>query len=797
MKKKLFGYKTTSLLLLVFTLAISIATFVESKSGADVAQRLVYQSLWFETLLFLIAVNLTGSMFLFRSFTMKKLSVPLFHLSFLLILAGAFFTHHFGTEGTVYIREGGNTNKVILSDENAIELPFEVALTDFVLERYPGSHSPSSYSSFVTVFDKQKNKSFDFHIYMNHILKYRGWRFFQTSYDQDEKGTILTASRDIIGTPLTYSGYLLAIVLMLVSLVMPGSFFRIQLQKLKKVSIVLLLLIIPALGFSVEIDHSKVVDQKHATQFGKLVVQDNKGRMKPMNSLNNEFMLKTYGKERYQGLTSDQVVLSMAVFPEYWKNMPMIKVKEKSVRELVGASDKYLSFDELFDQKGNYRIGNSVDKTFIKSPSMRNQTDKALIQLDEDANIFHLFLMSEGYAIFPVKDVENNKWHSPTDASKFANNAEDSLFLANIFTLYLSELSRSQASGEYIQPNRYLKAIAKYQETTGHAVYPTPSKIKAELFYNKAGIFNISTNILSLLGFSLLLIYFFFIISGKQFPGWVLITYQALSALLLVILSVGIGLRWFIGGYIPISNSFEVMIFLSGVVLLAGLILSRKQPVILALSLILSFAFILVSIMNNANPEIGTLVPVLKSYWLSIHVAVITSSYALFALAMMLALVNLAIYSIVPANKFEKLQERTTQTGIFIQILLIPGIYLLTIGTILGAIWANESWGRYWGWDPKETWALISIILYSLVGHLRLIPKVKDGIWLDLGTFWAFLSIIMTFFGVNYLLTGLHSYGGNGQGYIPTWLIIVVLFFVIFSIYSTYRYYKLKDSKVK
>jgi cytochrome c-type biogenesis protein CcsB len=777
---------------MVFTVSIIIATFVESSSGTEVAQRLIYHAFWFELLLGLLVINLTGSMFYFRSFSWKKLSVPLFHLAFILILAGAFFTHHFGIEGTVFIREGEKTNKVFLNEEKSLDLPFEITLNDFVLERYPGSNSPSSYSSFVMVADVRKNTTFDFHIYMNHILKYRGWRFFQTSYDKDEKGTVLTASHDTIGTPLTYAGYGLAMLLMLVSLVMPGSFFMMQLRKMKKMSMVLLLLIIPALGFSIDIDQSKVVDIKHATQFGKLVVQDNKGRMKPMNTLNSEFMRKIAGKEKFSGLSADQVVLSMAVFPEYWSTLPMITVREESARELVGAVGKQLAFSNLFDENENYKLGVHVDKSFMKSPSKRNQTDKALIQLDEDANIFHLFLTTEGYSIFPVKGVGNNKWHTPADAARYASNAEDSLFLANIFTLYLSELSIAVTSKEYEQADRYLNAMKKYQETIGSAIYPSSSKIKVEYFYNQSGIFNVITNLLSIAGFSLLLIYFFFIVSGKLFPRWLLLIYQFISALLLIILSVGIGLRWYIGGYAPISNSFEVMIFLAGVVLLAGLLLSPKQPVVLAMSLILSFAFLLVSVMNNGNPEIGTLVPVLKSYWLSIHVAVITSSYALFALAMMLALVNLIIYSAVPVAKFLEFQERTKQIAVFIQILLIPGLYLLTIGTILGAIWANESWGRYWGWDPKETWALISIMLYALVAHLRLIPSIKDEVWFNLATFWSFLSIIMTFFGVNYLLTGLHSYGGTEKGHIPLWLIIVLLVLIIFSIFSAIRFLKLK-----
>jgi cytochrome c-type biogenesis protein CcsB len=458
----------------------------------------------------------------------------------------------------------------------------------------------------------------------------------------------------------------------------------------------------------------------------------------------------------------------------------------------LGVKGKYLSFNDLFDKNNNYKPGVSANKAFMKSPSMRDQSDKAFIRLDESANIFQLFLTTEGYSIFPIKGTENNKWYSPMESANYATNAEDSLFLKNIFTLYLSELARSEASGEYIQATRYLKAIKKYQETIGNEVYPATPKIKAELYYNQIGIFRKVTSLLSIAGFSLLLLYFFFILSGRLFRSWLHITYQVLSILILILIISGIGLRWYIGGYIPISNSYEVMIFLSGIVLLTGVLINKKQPLVLALSLILSFAFILVSMMVDSNPEIGTLVPVLKSYWLSIHVAVITSSYALFALIMMLAFTNLIIYSLIPANKFDQIQNRTSQIGIIIQVLLIPGLYLLTTGTILGAIWANESWGRYWGWDPKETWALISIIVYSLVSHLRLIPSIKEAIWLDLASFWAFTSILMTFLGVNYLLTGMHSYGGSEKGSLPIWTIIVVLFFILFSFYSAFRYFKLR-----
>jgi cytochrome c-type biogenesis protein CcsB len=317
-------------------------------------------------------------------------------------------------------------------------------------------------------------------------------------------------------------------------------------------------------------------------------------------------------------------------------------------------------------------------------------------------------------------------------------------------------------------------------------------KIKAELIYNRSKIFDRIKNISGLAGFVMLIFFFVYILTGKNFKKWLFILFQVISAILLLLILFGIGLRWYIGGYIPISNSFEVMIFLSGMVLLAGLLVSKKQPVTLALSLILAFTFLLVAGMNNANPEIGNLVPVLKSYWLSIHVAVITSSYALFAMVMMMALVNLILYLVSKPEKFKQILEKTEQMDAMIQVMMIIGLYLMTIGTILGAVWANESWGRYWGWDSKETWALITIFVYSFVGHMRLIPSLKNEFWQNMATFWAFSSILMTFFGVNYFLSGMHSYAGTGEATVPGWLYVVIICLIIFTVFSGIRYFRLK-----
>ncbi|HNW52306.1 MAG TPA: cytochrome c biogenesis protein CcsA [Prolixibacteraceae bacterium] len=791
MKNWLFGFRTTIILLIIIAVAIISATFIESSAGTDNAWEIVYGAKWFEFLLFLLTINIAGSIFLYKSFSLEKISVPLFHLAFILILIGAFFTRYTGKEGIVYIREGEKTNTVVTNDNRPIVLPFNIYLEKFELQRYPGSQSPSGYSSFVKVEDPQKGKNFSFHIYMNHILKYRGWRFFQTSYDTDEKGTILSATHDTIGTTLTYSGYALTVLLLLVSLFMPGTYFRKQLSKLKTVAVITLLMVIPSISFGFSIDQKAVVDKKLSAEFGKLVIQDPRGRMKTMNTYDNEFMRKIYGKESLQGYTADQVVLSMAVFPEYWQNVQMIKISNKEINNLLKINRKYISYNELFSIHGEYLLGDAINSIFKKPMNSRNKTDKALIQLDEKTNIFHSVLENDELNIFPVKGAENHKWFSPNEAYKYATSQEDSVFLKNIFTLYLSELARTEVSGEQFQVYKYCNAIKNYQKNIGAEVILPPQKIKAEIIYNQFDIFKWAEIIAIISGFTLLVFFFLSILKNKNLNKKQFVAFQTVALILLAGILTGIGLRWYIGGYIPINNSYGVMIFLSAVVLFAGLLVSRKQPVVLALSLILAFTFLLVAGMNNANPEIGNLVPVLKSYWLSIHVAVITSSYALFAMVMMMALVNMTLYLVAPPANYSQIVEKTKQLGAMIQVFLIIGLYLMTTGTILGAVWANESWGHYWSWDSKESWALISILVYAFVAHIRLIPSLQNEFWKNMAAFWAFSSILMTFFGVNYFLTGMHSYAGEGDATIPAWLYVVVILLIVFTILSGNRFHKL------
>jgi len=753
----------------------------------------VYQSTWFEAVLLALGVNMTGSLFFYRSFSWSKITVPLFHLAFVLLILGAGLTRYTGIEGSVSIREGGAVNQVVIDNQHQITLPFEIRLTDFVLERYPGSHSPSSYSSYVEITDRQRNKTFTFHIYMNHILKYRGWRFFQTSYDRDEKGTLLTATHDVLGTPVTYAGYLVAIIAMLASLLVPGSFFRKQLRLLKPVAVVIFFSFLPFVSQSSEPDPQITIPQYQAKEFGKLVVQDPKGKMKLLNTLNREFMRKMTGKEVLGRLTADQVVLSMLVFPDEWAHIDLVTIKNTELKKQLGFEGQRVAYYRFFDKNGHYRLSPLAERVFMKPVKNQTKTDKALIELDDKLNIFDGFITGNGLRLFPAEKAPNHSWFEGTEASSFASTSDDSLFLSSILPLYLEETRKGCQSGNFDAANHYLKAIRLYQSAMGQAVYPSQTVLEAEALYNQLNLFGRLKLAYSIIGLFLLILLFALVSRGKQLDRIIQFFFIPLSIVLFLLHTFGIGLRWHIGGFVPLSNAYETMLFVSWVSILTGIILSKRQPIILGLSLILSFAFLLVAGLNHNNPAIGNLVPVLKSPWLSIHVAIITSSYALLALVMLLALVNMSRIIGSGTKHFDRVLPQIRQTVALMQVLLVIGLYLLTAGTIFGAVWANESWGRYWGWDPKETWALITILIYAFVGHMRLIPSINNqDYWFNLASFWAFASILMTFFGVNYFLTGMHSYAGTADAVIPGWLAWGLSGAILFSLLSGFLYFHYK-----
>lgn len=674
-----------------------------------------------------------------------------------------------------------------------VALPFALRLTDFQLERYPGSTSPSSYASELIVEDA--DQSFPVRISMNNVLDHKGYRFFQASYDLDELGTVLSVNRDFWGTQVTYLGYFLMGLGMLLTLFGKNSRFRLVSQKLNELklqhaALVLILMMAPNLlaasVTSVGDDpiatvSEKYIDPDHAAAFGQLMVQDMDGRIKPVNTLASEFLRKLTRKTSYvleedgksQKLSSDQLFLSIHHDPIAWQYMPIIKVDIKKGQiileqlELEGKS--MLSFQDLLDDKGDYRLRMAVEAAQLKKPAVRSELDNEIIKIDERFNILFQALSGNYLKIFPQPKSSDNKWFN----SNFTHAGfpeQDSVFVRNILSVYYQDVIEAKQTGDWNTAKDKLLYLKTFQDTMGSNVIPESGRVQAELLYNELNVFNKLFPIYWMLGIYLLLLALLRVFFDKPLLKTTYLLGIVLTGLAFLAQTTNMIIRWYAAGYPPWSNGYEMIILVSWALFLFGFIFHRKSDFILPVVALFGGTLLFVSYLDWLNPEITNLVPVLKSYWLKIHVAIIVSSYAPLALSALLGLLSL-MFMITKNDRFRKSVTELTYIN---ELSMTIGLFMLAIGTFLGGVWANESWGRYWGWDPKETWALISIIVYAIVLHLRLIPSLRGEFTFSLASVIAFFSIIMTSFGVNYYLSGLHSYAAGDPLPIPQFVYWVV-----------------------
>ncbi|MDW3196794.1 MAG: cytochrome c biogenesis protein CcsA [Cytophagales bacterium] len=682
-----------------------------------------------------------------------------------------------------------------------ITLPFELHLRDFQLKRYPGSVSPSSYASELLVKDPQGD--IPVRISMNNVLDHRGYRFFQASYDLDELGTVLSVNRDYWGTQISYLGYLLMGLGMLFTLFGRNSRFRQvskKLNKLKTATAAVLIMIIP-LGLQAndeetlkKVEFSFVIDAQHAASFGKLMVQDMDGRVKPINTLASEFLRKLTRKTSYtlknedhsERLNSDQVFLSIHQNPFAWKDMPLIKVDEEKGRVLLEMlkieNRNLLSFQELIDEHGTYRLMEAVQTALRKKPAERSEQDKELIKVDERFNILYQALTGNYLKVFPQPEAEDNKWFN-SEFQRAGFKKDDSLFVRNILNIYYQDIQEAQLNQDWTEANNKLQYIRTFQNKMGAAIIPNGSSVKAELLYNKLNIYNRLFPVFWMLGLYLLVMALFRVFFQSRALKIAYFTGVTLTALSSVALTANIILRWYAGGYPPWSNGYEMIILVTWALFLFGFIFCRKSDFILPVVAIFGGTLLFVSFLDWLNPEITSLVPVLKSYWLKIHVAIIVSSYAPLALSALLGLLVLIFMIIKHPGLTKPIKELTYINELSMTI----GLFMLAVGTFLGGVWANESWGRYWGWDPKETWALISIIVYAVVLHMRLVPTLRGPYAFSLASVVSFFSIIMTSFGVNYYLSGLHSYAAGDPLPIPNFVYWVIFMVLAVGMWSYFR----------
>jgi len=692
-----------------------------------------------------------------------------------------------------------------------IELPFSIKLRDFQLERYPGSMSPKSYASEITVVDKEK--VFDFRIFMNHVLDYQGYRFFQSSYnDQGEvEQTFLSVNHDAFGTWTTYLGYALLFLGLILSLIVKNTrfaFLRKSLVKIKKkkAKLTVLILLISLSSFA-QNDHdnqyktidSLIVSQKvsatHAKHFGELVIQDEGGRMKPVNTFASELLRKVSKKDTYQDFDANQVLVSLITNPRAWYFVPFIYIKKENtkVRDLIGIphNQKYARFSDLFSEKGAYKLTDEVAKAHKKK--IKNKYEESILNIDGRANLLFGALEGGIYKFFPLANDVNHKWYAFPEVSHAGFKGGDSLYVSNIIPLYAQAVVQATNTNDYTKANEFLDSMHKYQRKFGDQVIPSEKKIKLELFYNKYDIFKglyWKYMLASLFLFVVVIVYIFK--TNKLIKNLIKLG-TIIIALLFVYQTVGLGIRWYISGHAPWSNGYEAMIYVAWATMLFGLIFGRKSGLALAATTFVTSMILMVAHWNWLDPSIGNLVPVLDSYWLMVHVAIIVASYGPFTISMILGMIALILYSVTTENNKEKLKLAINEITTISEMSLTIGLVLLVIGNFLGGIWANESWGRYWGWDPKETWALVSIMVYSFVLHMRLIPGLKSKYTFNMVTVFAFASILMTFLGVNHLLSGLHSYAQGESAAIPNqiwgWLAFSILLSVV-AYFKFKKYYK-------
>ncbi|MCT7470237.1 cytochrome c biogenesis protein CcsA [Aliarcobacter cryaerophilus] len=675
-----------------------------------------------------------------------------------------------------------------------IALPFAIRLNEFQLERYPGSMAPSSYASEVTVI--KDDKTYDYRIFMNRTLNEGNFLFFQSSYFPDETGTVLSVNNDPGKWP-TYFGYFLLTLGLFLNFFDKKSRFRKLTKFVANKNLAMFILTLALLStqnlkanesnnttspqevddITMRVDYlNKFKDESKVTadKFGHLVVQSSGGRMKPLATLNREIVQKLSGKSSFMGMDANQIVLGMITRPDIWKDVKIIKINTPKLKKFLGVpeSEKYISFSEAFGEKNDYLLAKESEKALLTKPIERGTYEKDIIKVDEKLNIIYSVFNGALLNIFPKvydeQSVDDNfKWYSPLEAMQEFSGQNQAAIGSVVRGLFNSTMDFDWNSA-----NNYIDMIALYQDKVGTDIKPTASKINAEIVFNKLDIFFNLTLAYVLLGFIMVVLAFVVVFKPEFKPAKTTKIIFAILTILFAIQTFGMGYRWYLSGHAPWSDIYETLIYISWSAIFAGVIFFRNSLLALGAATIIAGIFMFTAHLTDVDPQITSLVPVLKSYWLTIHVSILTASYGFFGLSAILGFLTLIMF-IFRKNR-PHLDDIIKHISAINEISLIIGLACITIGNFLGGVWANESWGRYWGWDPKETWAYVSIVIYALVIHLRFVKSLNTPYVLATASLLAFSSIMMTYLGVNFYLSGMHSYATGDPVPIPMWAYLTV-----------------------
>ena len=665
---------------------LAATTFAEQMHGTDFVEKHIYHTIWFCCLWGVLAAMTV--VVLVRQRLWRRLPTLLLHGSFLVILAGAMITFLGSRKGYVHLTVGNETNSYVEQGSRQVrELPFTLRLDSFRIDYYPGTDAPADYISYI--HGEQP-------VSMNRILSREGFRFYQSSFDEDMKGSWLTVNYDPWGIGLTYAGYILLGISMLWMLVSRGGEFRRLLRHplLKKGGMFVLLLLCAGSAVHAERRSLPALARKQADSLAcKQVIYND--RVVPFNTLARDFVLKLTGKPAYGGMTPEQVISGWLLRPEVWQHEPMIYIKSAELRRLLHLDTPYARLTDLFDGE-NYRLQKYWKGGQDRSGKM-SSLEKAVAEADEKVGL--ILMLRNGTLIRPL----------PADGS--VKPVSDTKIYAEL--LY----NRIPFSKWLFMFNLTVGLLAFF-----HLLYRGLHRQAAPDFSGRVGMF----------------------------PSRLADTFFRVSLYAAFLFQLfGYALRWYIGGRIPLSNGYETMQFMALCALFLACLCRRRFPFTVPFGFLLSGFALLVSYLGQMNPQITPLMPVLVSPWLSTHVSLIMMSYALFAFMMLNGILALC------------LRRSARMLMLLSRLLLYPATFFLGAGIFLGAVWANVSWGRYWAWDPKEVWALITFMVYGVAFHARSLRIFRKPLFFHIYMIAAFLTVLMTYFGVNYILGGMHSYANS------------------------------------
>ncbi|MDZ7270407.1 MAG: cytochrome c biogenesis protein CcsA [candidate division KSB1 bacterium] len=680
-----------------------------------------------------------------------------------------------GASGKVQSVMIGRLNVTASFGSMSRHLPFALHLTDFSVQRYPGSERPSMFTSKVVVEDSQRGLQRAEEVFMNHPLSYRGYRFFQSSYDDDELGSVLTVAKDP-GRPVVYagfvmvgSGFILWLLWPLVRRAKDNSSGSAPGRSMVAATLGLALVAVLVSG-SEQKGSAPENRHTHLRAFGSLLVLDADGRLKPMDTFAREIVQKVSGEPRVQGLAPTEVLLDMMARPEQWQRVPMIVVQDQEIRRTLGLPEGRVKarFVDFFDSEGRYRLARFVHAANQKPPAERDRHDRELLKTDERASICYMLFRGFLPRLFPHPE-EPRRWLSYQEVRRELS-GEVATQATELYETYLRAVRRAEGDRSWAEATRALRLVQEYQRERAGALVPGRSRVRAEILLNRLQPFQRLLPVYLAMGLVLVAVAVVTTVSTRLPTPSLMSAARGLVSAALVIHTGALAMRWYVAGHAPWSNAYESMVYIAWAAAFAGVLFSRRNLWLPATTCLLAAAALFVAHLSGMDPQITPLVPVLKSRWLVIHVSTITASYGFLGLGALVALVAMALSAFRTRRIDAHLEAVIAALISDCRRLLKVGFALLCIGTMFGAVWADVSWGRYWGWDPKETWTLITILVYVLALHIGKVPALRNRLVFAAAAVLGFGSVLMTYFGVNYYLTGLHSYAQGEPFPVPLWV---------------------------